>query len=94
MIPTRRLKCVNVSRELIEIFLTTGHKAGAVTIIEGIPTGARLVGVAEEPNRWLDGKPDLELVSVRLVFEHESFPEVPLHMVPDFIDVRVQEVRS
>jgi hypothetical protein len=72
-----RLKCVEVSRELIEQFLTTGRKERALEIVEGVPCGARLIAVQADPNPY-ERLTRVEISTVRLVFEHESFPDVPV----------------
>lgn len=76
-----RRAVVRISRELVELALTTGQDPRQLfTTVDGLPAGARLVAVglvasasAIEPTAFLE-----------LEFEHEAFPEssVPLVVTP------------
>jgi hypothetical protein len=63
-----KLRAVIVSREFVTEMVTTGHVSGAAVCVDGLPPGARLILASLERNGDL-----------RLLFEHESFPEVKGH---------------
>lgn len=84
-----RLKRVAVSRELIEQFLTVGNKTRSLEVLKGIPAGAKLVSVDIEPNPFeLLRRVDIETVWLR--FEHESFPEKEEGCYPETLDILIR----
>ena len=88
----RRLKKVAVSRELLEQLLTTGHRLGAVQIVDGVPAGAQLRSAEVYPNPWITGKFNDPVQDLHLVFEHESFPEIDFDQEPEMVNIIVREL--
>jgi hypothetical protein len=84
-----KLKAVEVSFELIQEALTTGHETQSFRIIAGVPEGAKLVRVDQEGNLQGDGwRPDCAL----LYFEHESFADLEPTSETDRIRVTAERL--
>lgn len=86
-----RLKHVSVTADLIAQMVTRGNVIAKSKILEGVPAGAKLVGVGIVPS----GGPTGHSVApsfVQLIFEHESFEDVDQSEMPPSTDVIVQTV--
>jgi hypothetical protein len=88
-----RLKQVEVSVELLQDLLTAGREIAPLVIAEGIPAGARLWSVGMQPNPF-ERLHRVEIRTISLVFEHESFPEVQIGAMPENLPVIVRQVAS
>lgn len=89
----RRVKCVAISRELLEMLLTTGNKQAGVEVIEGLPPGARLRFAQVYPDSFdLGGKRNVEPDLLLLGFTHETFPPVPEAEIAPRMTVTVRNV--
>jgi hypothetical protein len=86
-----RLKQVEVSVDLLQDLLTAGREFGPMVIAEGIPAGARLWSVGMQPNPF-ERLHRVEIRTISLVFEHESFPEAQTGVMPESLTVIVHQV--
>jgi hypothetical protein len=86
-----RLKQVEVSVELLQDLLTTRREIAPCVIEQGIPAGARLWSVGMQPNPF-ERLRRVEIRTISLVFEHESFPEIQVGVAPENLPVIVRQV--
>ena len=76
----RRVKVLSISVELLAQMFETGYKPPRYEITEGIPVGAQILGIDYDRDRNV----------LRMIVEHDTFPEVPDALLPDEIYVEAQ----
>ena len=76
----RRVKMLNISVELLAQMFETGYKPPRYEITDGIPVGAQIIGIDHDKNRNV----------LRMIVEHDTFPEALDGLLLDEIDVEAQ----